>query len=119
MRLRKASNDGDVGYTAVDVDVEGMTCGGSITFQDGVLVTTNSLAQRLAAAARGDLVLVVKQGAGAASKTITIAKVEFDNVGQDGSSDKDYDEFSGTYEVANDSGTPLTLSGDNKIITIA
>ena len=118
MRLRKASNDGDVGYTAVDVDVEGMTCGGSLSFQDGVLVTTNSLDQRLAAAARGDLVLVVKQGGGAASKTITIAKVEFDNVGQDDSSDKDYNEYTGSYEVANDTGVHLTLSGANKIITI-
>lgn len=118
LRMRRASNDGDKAYTAVDADVEGMTCGGSLRFQDSALTAGNSIDQKLAAAARGNLVLVVKQSAGAASKTITIAGVEFDNVSKDSDPNNEYDEFSGAYEVANDSGTPLTLAGTNKIITI-
>lgn len=34
LKLDKESNDGDVGYTAVDAELDGMQVGGSISFQD-------------------------------------------------------------------------------------
>jgi len=116
--LSRACNDGDVGYTCVDADIDGMAATGSITFQDSTIATATLLAQKLAVAAASSLVLTVKQGQGAASKTITIAGVDFDSIEGSGGG-KPFTEYTGRFAVANATGTPLTLDGTNKIITIA
>jgi len=133
MQLMKASADGDVGYTAVDAelggapqtqnrafgDPGGISPMGTLTFQDASITDGNILAQDLIAASAGDLVLTVKQAQGAAAKTVTIANVVFTGIDASPSADGGYTDFSMPFVVANDADTPLTLAGDNKIITIA
>jgi len=119
LKLDKACNDADVGYTCVDARVDGLTAGGSITTQDSG-VTTNALkAQQLLAAARGNLVITVAQGSGAADKVITIAGVIFGSAGGNQNVSASFTDHSLNYMVTNDAGTPLTLTGTNKILTIA
>lgn len=117
--LQKACNDGDIGYTCVDADESGLSVTGSISYQDGVIVTNELLSSRLLAAARGNLVLSIRQSGAAADKTLTIAGVEFDSSEDSSSADADFTEYTSSFEVANDTTTPLTLSGANKILTIA
>jgi len=116
--LSKACNDGDVGYTCVDADLDSMTAGGAITFQDSTIATATMLAQKLAVAVPASLVLTVRQGQGAASKTITIAGVDFDSV-EDSGGGLGFTEYTGQFAVANNLTTQLTIAGANKIITIA
>jgi len=115
--LAKACNDGDVGYTCVDADLDAMVAAGSITFQDSTILTATLLAQKLAVAAPSALVLSVRQGQSAASKTITIAGVDFDGFDDSGGG-QGFTEYTGRFEVANDLTTQLTIAGANKIITI-
>jgi hypothetical protein len=116
----KASSDGDVGYTAVDQIINGMTASGSLRFQDSSISTT-ILSQRLLAAVVGNLVLTVKQSSGATAKTLTIARVDFTNVSDEKNNDvqNPYTEHVANFVINNDPSTPLTLEGANKIITIA
>jgi hypothetical protein len=116
--LSKACNDGDVGYTCVDADLDAMTAAGSITFQDSTIATAALLAQRLTVAAPAALVLSIRQGQGAASKTLTIANADFNSFDSSGGG-LGFTEHTGRFDVANLTGTPLTLAGANKIITIA
>jgi len=115
--LLRACNDADIGYTAVDQDLNGMTPNGSIMFEDGEIATTNLLVDRLLAASSGSLVAVVTQSSGGSDKTVTIAGVQFET---------NSSEFAGGYagytlpfQVTNDPDTPLTIAGANKIIAVA
>jgi len=118
MQLLRASQDGDVGYTAVDAELGGIPPSGTLRFQDAGIASDKLLAQDLVLAAAGNLVLTVKQSQGATAKTVTIANVVFTGIDASPSADGTYTEFSLPFVVANDTGTPLTLAGDNKIITI-
>jgi len=118
MQLVKASHDGDVGYTAVDVMLGGSAPSGTLVIQDSEITTAKLKAQELLAAARGSLVLSVKQAGGATAKTLTIAGVEFTSMEQNLDVGADYNSFSLPFIVTNNVTTPLTLAGANKIITI-
>lgn len=114
----KACNDADVGYTAVDACPEsGMSATGALGFQDAAITSTQLLMNILLVAAAADLVITVIQSAAAASKVITIANVFFGSGSASGGGIK-YTGFDLPFEVTNDATTPLTLAGDNKIITI-
>ena len=119
MLLDRACNDGDVGYTCVDADLDGITCVGNLGFEDAVVTEGTFPAHTLLGADKGDLVVTVAQGQGAANKAITIANVEFDSAGEDANAVAGFSGFSAEFEVANDSGTPLTLADANPIIAIA
>ncbi len=119
MNLVKACNDSDIGYTCVDAELNGMSCNGSISYQDGSIATAKVIAQQLVLAARASLVVTVRQSGGATSKTITIAGVTFDQGASNSDVNASFTEYSSDFEVGNDTGTPLTLEGDNKIIVIA
>ena len=116
--LVRACNDLDVGYTCVDARLDGLAAAGSISFQDASIATATILCQKLAVAARGSLVLVVTQGGGAADKTITIAGVDFNNVGGNSDASAPFTGYNAEFEVSNDVTTQLTLDSTNKIITI-
>lgn len=120
MPLIKASQDGDVGYTAVDALLSGIKASGSLTFQDAGITAAQLKAVQLIKAAKAALVLTVKLSQGATAKTLTLANVLFTSLGQDSNADsKDYDTFNLPFIIANDATTQLTLTGTNKIITIA
>jgi len=118
LQLVKECNDSDVGYTCVDARLDGLTAEGSISFQDSTIATAVLVCQSLLAAAAANLVLSVKQGAGGAAKTVTIANVDFNNVGRTSDASRPFTEHAANFDVANDAALPLTLEGANKIITI-
>lgn len=120
MQLLKACNDADVAYTAVDAREDGMRTAGSISFEDATIkaVTFELKCQELALAVAGSLVITVTQSAAATSKVITIARVIFATAGANSNAQGDYSGYRANFEVTNDPTTPLTLAGDNKIITI-
>lgn len=117
--LAKACNDADVAYTCVDARLDGVKPAGSITFQDSGVTAAQLKAQQLALHARASLVVTVVQSGGATAKTLTVAGVVFDSFGSRAASAQDFDDFTMPFRVANDTGTPLTLAGANKILTIA
>lgn len=117
--LMKRCNDADLAYTTVEVREDGMTCEGSIRFEDASVATGTLLCQKLTVANAGALVLTVRQGQGAANKVLTINGVDFDAVGTDPSSQEAYNNFLAVLSVANNTAAPLSLTGANKIITIA
>jgi len=119
MNLVKACNDGDIGYTCCEAELENMVVGGSIGFQDSGITSSKLLAQQLATAAAADLVLTCTQSQGATSKVITIANVDFDNADQDSAAGNPFSGHNLNFGIANDAAVPLTLDGANKIITIA
>jgi hypothetical protein len=117
--LLKACNDLDLGYTAVDLNVEGgMTATGSLGFEDATVSASQLQVNKLLVAAKANLVTTVKQSGGAANQIITIANVQFNSGAMSGGGNR-YSQFSLPYEVTNVAATPLTLGGDNKILTIA
>jgi hypothetical protein len=117
----KACNDSDLGYTAVDGDLEGgMAASGSISAQDMTVTSSKTKLVDLLLAARGSLVLTLQQSGGAANKIVTIAGVIFTGGPMDGSgSATEATGFNLAFEVCNSAALPLTLAGSNKIITIA
>ncbi|MCE5186081.1 MAG: hypothetical protein LLF76_08155 [Planctomycetaceae bacterium] len=117
LTVDKESNDGDKGYTQVDLIEESGQYGGSLAFQDSAIATSLVTAQRLVAAGRGSLVLRVIQGAGDVDKIITIAGVRFTKMAK--SSGPKTTGHTCSYDVTNDATTPLSLAGANKILTIA
>ena len=119
MNLVKACNDGDVGYTCVEAELDNMQCSGSISFQDSTITAGALLAQGLATAAAAALVLTVRQGQGATAKTVTVAGADFGSLEGDSGAQQPFTDYRMPFAVANNTGTPLTLSGDNKILTIA
>jgi hypothetical protein len=124
LSLLKESNDADVAYTCVDAMVDGLRAEGSMTFQDSAIkATTLELkGQLLLAAARGNLVLTITQGGGAAAKTVTIAGVTYDTARRSAANAGGRPQFSTeqvTFSVGNDTTTQLTLAGANPILTIA
>lgn len=110
-------NDGDVGYTCVDADQEAMAVAGAISFEDTGAGSV-LLVDTLLGAAASDLVLVVRQAAGAADKTVTIANAVFETGDYNGAAGQTYSSSSASFSVANSLAQPLTLAGANKIITI-
>ncbi|HIJ66813.1 MAG TPA: hypothetical protein HPP51_00820 [Planctomycetes bacterium] len=118
MNLVRACNDGDVGYTCVDAELNGLAASGSIAFQDGVITSGALKCQDLLAAARGDLELQVTQSQAAADKVITVAGTQFINAGSSSDVSSPFTGYNADFLVTNDADTPLTLSGDNKILTI-
>jgi len=119
MKLVRACNDADVAYTCVEGNLSGMTAAGSLGFQDSEIAAAKLKCQTLLLASAGNLVLTVKQSQGAANKVITIANVIFLSAGENSNVDADFTGYTAQYDIANDPDTPLTLEGDNKIITIA
>lgn len=121
MQLAKACNDGDVGYTAVDARLDGLRCSGSLSFEDTEISSPGGQMKslQLLAASRGNLVLALKQSQGASNKTLTVAGVDFDSIGQNSSAESPFTGHTVNYEVSNDTALPLTLAGANKILTIA
>jgi hypothetical protein len=120
MRLAKACNDADKGYTAVDADIEaGIDASGSITLEDASIATASILASRLLLAAKGTLVLTLLSAEGAANKTITIKGVQFGSGGRSLDPGKPFNDGALGFTVANSSTTPLTLTGTDKIIAFA
>lgn len=120
MQLIKACNDGDVGYTCVDAEIDNMVCDGSITIEDSEVdgVSAALKAEELVLASAANLVVTLTQSGGAADKVITIANVEFDGGNRSQDASAVFNTETLNYEVANDPDTPLTLEGTNKIITI-
>lgn len=119
MRLAKACNDGDLGYTAVDADQNGMDASGSVTLQDASIASSKLLAVQLVLAGRGTLAITLVSSGGAANKVITIAGVRFGSGGRNLESERDFNDGQLPFRVTNNTTTPLTLTGANKIITIA
>lgn len=121
MRLDRACNDGDVGYTCVDAELTGMACDGSLSFQDSEIdgVTSALKAQELLAASAGNLVLTVTQSQGAADKIITIARAIFNSVNRNSDVGVPFTGHTGSFMLNNNPAAPLTLDGANKIIIIA
>jgi hypothetical protein len=117
LTVDKKSNDGDVGYTQVDLIEESGQYGGSIAFEDTAIASSLVTAQRLVAAGRGTLVLAVRQGAGAADKVVTVAGVKFRQMAK--SSGTKTAGHTCSYAITNSTATPLSIAGTNKIITIA
>ena len=117
--LVKACNDGDVGYTCVDARLNGLTAGGSISFQGGEITGAILTCQELIAAAKAALVITCKQSQGAANKVITIANADFNSVSSPSDVNTPFTEYVGNFDVANDPDTPLTLETAPKIIEIA
>jgi len=116
--LIKDSNDADLAYGAVDAMLDGLQANGSLNLQDSGIANSELTTQQLLLAAIGNLVITVKQAQGAANKVITIARAAF--ISDSGSSDRsNYASHSLPFEVTNNTATPLTLAGTNKIITIA
>ena len=113
MKLTKACNDGDVGYTCVDAETDGMNGSGAVTFQDAAAALARIVAAKAA------LVLTVTQSQGATAKTVTIAGVDFTNIDHNASADADFTGVTANYVIANTVGTELTLAGANPILTIA
>ena len=118
MPLDKACNDGDVGYTAVDARLSELVCNGSLTSQDAEIADSKLKAIDLVLASPASLVLNVAQSQAAADKVITIARADFDSLGSNADAKVSYSGYTLPFDVANDTGTPLTLAGDNKILTI-
>lgn len=119
LNLVRACNDADVAYTCVDAELDNMMVSGSLTFQDGTISTSMLKAQTLVLASAADLQIQVTQGQGETSQVITIANVLFNNMINRSDASADFTGYTCPFDIANDAGTPLTLEGDNKIITIA
>jgi hypothetical protein len=117
--LVRACNDGDVGYTCVDVEEDGYAINGSLTFQDRSISAAEVLGVLLADAARASLVCSIVQGQGAAAKTLTIAGVEFTTANDNLDANSPFNATTLNFNVTNSTGTILSLAGDNKILTIA
>jgi len=120
LQLSKECNDADVGYTCVDAKTDGMRVTSRLSFQDGGIknATTQQLTQQLITAAKGPLVVTVKQGQAAANKVITLANADIKQVSSDASVKAPYTGYTAEMEVANTAGTPLTLDGTNKVLEI-
>jgi hypothetical protein len=105
----------------VDAEAEGgMDCSGSLSFEDMTITSAKLKAVDLLLAARGPLVLTLKQAGGAVNKVVTIAGVIFTGGPDTMSNSGDgYSSQSLSFTVSNDATTQLTLAGANKIITIA
>jgi hypothetical protein len=116
--VAKACNDADIAYTCVDAKQSGMTCGGSLNFQDAEITAAKLKVQDLLLAVASSLVLTVVQSSGAANKVITIARAIFTGDSENSDVNADFGGYSVNFDVANDPSTPLTLDGTNKIITI-
>lgn len=116
--MLKACNDADVGYTAVDLAESGMTVGGSIGFQDASVDSSILQCNKLLVASLATLTATIVQSGSAAAKVITIARCQFTGGGANGGGNT-YSQFDLRFGVTNDPAAPLTLDGDNKIITIA
>jgi len=119
MNLVRECNDADVAYTCVDAGMDGIVPTGSITFQDSSIVTAQLLAQRLVQHAADTLEITITQGQGATAKKITIAGVAFDSGAGNADVTRPFTDYTLPFRVVNSAGTPLTLTGTNKIITIA
>lgn len=119
MPLVKACNDGDIGYTCVDAELDGLTVNGSITFQDAAITTTVMLERALVLATRASLVATIVQGQAAVAQLLTIAGVVFDSVSSNSNAAAEFTEYTANFDVANDITTQLTLADTNKVLTIA
>jgi hypothetical protein len=119
LRLVKACNDIDVGYTCVDAELDGLQCTGSISFQDSSITSAKLKAQQLLIATKATLVLTIRQSQGATDKVVTIAGVDINDIAEDASAEAEFTAFSANFDIANNGTTQLTLAGANKIITIA
>jgi len=115
----KASNDSDLGYTAVDRILSGLRAAGSLACQDSEVAESEALKLAdLTDAARGSLVVTARMHGAAADKVLTFAGCEIDAV-RSNPTTRPYTEHSIDFELTNDQTTQLTLAGDNKILTIA
>jgi len=116
--LTKESNDGDIAYTCVELDLP-WSASGSISFQDATITSSKLKCQDLIAAVPADLTVTLSSSGGAANKVITIANVDFDNASSNSDIGSPFTGYQLPFGIADDPDTPLTLGGSNKIITIA
>ena len=121
MPLVKECNDSDIAYTCVDARLDGMTAVGSITFQDSAIAAESAtlVAQKLLLGARSSLEWRLTQSQGATAQDFTIAGVQFHLIAPIADSGRPFTEYACNFEVCQSVGTPLTLDGDNKLLTIA
>ncbi len=106
-QLATASHDGDEGITAVDVLYEGTPITGTLTVQDSETVLIRLDDTSLVT----PLVLTIKQSAGAAVKTITIANCVFTGLGNSSAAGANYTSYAMDFYVHGDTiGTPLTIA---------
>ncbi len=119
MDLLKDSADLDLAYTAVDAVEDRMQASGSLGSQDFEVASGYAKMLSLIAASRDNLVLEISQSGSAANKVVTIAGVDFQDAESDSNAEGGYSGLGVNFDVTNDATTPLSLSGDNKIITIA
>lgn len=117
LMLHATYDDGDVGFTCVDVDEEGGTYNGSITFQDAGIASLQSTAQQVIAAGRGTLAVTLAMSGGATDKVLTIAGVDPKQYTEDNQPGK-FSEYTLNFDLSNSTDTPLSLDGTNKLITI-
>ena len=114
----RASHDGDVGYTAVDLVWGGVPISGTLAIQDSNTMLT------LLGNAEANLVFTVKQAQGAANKTLTIKNVLFTNMGSTSSAGPGYTPYTLDFVVNSDQAIPLgydtdkPFAGDTAAITI-
>ena len=109
-RLVKASQDGDVGYTAVDVVWGGAPMGGSITFQDSA--DSNVVkAVTLAGLAEEDLTVTIKQSQ-AGSKSLVLKNCVFTDGAANYTNDGTYAGYTMNFILNSDQTTPIGTAGD-------
>lgn len=118
MPVKKACNDADLAYTAVDRVAEAMEVSGNLDLQDSGVASAKNKAQQLLLASPDDLELTIVQSGAAAEKTLVVAGVMFIGTNETSDVNIDYTEHSLAYTVTNDPSAPLTLDGDNKLVTI-
>jgi len=117
--LIRRCNDADVGYTLVEAETDGMIAAGSVTFEDNSETGTALLYQQLLGQAHKNLELQLTQGQGATDKVVTIANVLFNDARPALGAGNPVNAVTANFVLNNVAGTPLTLDGANKIITIA
>ena len=115
-QLVRASQDGDVGYTAVDKIYSGTPVSGTITFQESIVSDGDTRPQVLLADDPADLVVAVKQEQGGSNKTLTINDVMFTSLGASYDSGTGYRTHTMPFIVSPQSGVNFTSA---TVITIA
>ena len=120
MALFKRCDDGDAGYTCVEALLDAMVCTGSINFDDSSIADSQLKCQQLITRATSTLTLTVAQSQGAANKVLTVQGISFRNLSRDSAATTQKPAgHTLSYGIANNTTTPITLSGTTKLLTIA
>jgi len=120
MALFTRCDDGDTGYTCCEALFDAMICTGSIKFDDSSIAANQLKGQQLLALAANSLNLTVAQSQGAANKVLTIAGVSFKELSRESAATtKNPAGHTLSFAIANNTANPITLSGTDKLLTIA